>query len=110
MKYFLVFITGSICSFLLICALFFGGSINVISDGIRFQTADGSFTYEAIPSKGRDYQTLEAAYTSYLENEGMERKALYRITKKNYLKIGKWAHYKLMPEWQYPYLPKWKRG
>lgn len=110
MKYLLVFFAGGIGSFFLVSTLFFAGTSKTISEPIHFQTADGHFSYKAIPSKGRDYVALEAAYALFLEENKVERQDIYRVTRMNYLSIGKWARYKSMPEWQYPYLPKWKRA
>ena len=99
-----IFIT-SIITFILISIIFFSNSPEVkIGERIHFQSKDGNFSFTAIPSKGINYVELEKAFSKYkIENKiSDEAYKVYRVTRKNYLKISKWCQYKTMPEWQYP--------
>ena len=76
----------------------------VIMEPIHYQNADGSFTFVAVPEKGRDYEQMERTYAAHLSETGQQRTQLYRTTAINYLNWQKWDQYQHWPEWQYPYL------
>ena len=109
MKYALSILFSAIATFSLITYIFFLPSQIRIGERINFQTADGSFHFMAIPSKGRDYKMMERLYATHLEKTGEEKQQLYRITPINYLNIRKWGNYTARPEWYYPPLPVRKR-
>lgn len=87
------------------------GSEFIIGEKINFQNRNGSFKFTAIPSMGRDYEMMERQFDTFIkENKVLpENTVIYRTTKKNYFKFSKWSEFKKMPEWQYPYLPVFKR-
>ena len=109
MKYIITAVGSAMLTFGVICSAFFLNSNFSIGESIHFRNADGSFTFEAIPSKGRDHEQLQLAFSAYLAESGKEDDQLYRTTAINYLSINKWSQYKSRPEWQYDYLPSWRR-
>lgn len=109
MKRLILVLFTTLITFGLTGALFFQSSSLSIGEQIHFQNKDGSFTYAVIPSKGKEVTHLEEAFTAHKAQAERPDDQLYRITPINYLKVGKWAEYKMLPAWQYPYLPKRKR-
>ena len=76
MKPLLSFISGYLTTALLIILAFSTAKPLSLGEPIKFQTADGQFRYEAIPTKGKDAAALEAAYAQFLAEEGPERELL----------------------------------
>lgn len=78
-----------------------------IGERIEFCTRDGSFTFTAIPSKGRGYEMMERQFVAFkAKNRQLGDTLLYRTSAKNYWRINKWYQYSKMKEWQYPYLSR----
>jgi hypothetical protein len=100
-----IILISFICSGVIIAYLFFNFTNFRIGDKIHFQSKDGTFTYMCMPSKGRDYKSLERSFENYKKEKNIQTNLkLYRTTSINYFEIGRWCEYKTLPEWQYPYL------
>jgi len=104
-KIILTSISSIAITFLVITISFFNSNKISFGERINFQTKNGEFKFTAIPSKGIDYKMMERQFEEFkLKNNTINETTLYRTTTKNYLKISKWCQYKVMPEWQYPFI------
>jgi hypothetical protein len=109
MKILLIIILSSLSTFVLTTYYFFSNNfINVnIGERIYFQTQNGNFEFEAIPSKGRDAEMMERLFTEFKRQHKLTGDStIYRTTPINYFNVRKWCEYKVRSEWQYPYLKK----
>lgn len=72
---------------------------------IYFSTADKKFQYVVIPQKGRGVEMMEANFTRYKDKHGIsnEEYQLYRVTKKEWNRMGNWYSYLTADHWSYPY-------
>ena len=114
MKIFITAILTAILTFSLITYTFFNccSDLTIIDTRtIKFQTRNNEFSFEAMPGKSRGFKMMESQFEEFRkENPNTDDTVIYRIDLKNYLNLKNWCKYKSMSEWQYPYLPPWKRG
>lgn len=90
--------------------LFFTQMGSYMGSHVFFQTENKEFTYMCFSAKGRTTQRMHEKFERFKEdNPKFADLKIYRVSSKNYLNFKKWAEYKLYPEWQYDYLPPWKR-
>ena len=102
-KIILTAILSSGVTFVAICYFFMTSSVWTFGEAIEFRSTQGDFYFEAVPSKGGDYEALESSFLDYKINYGLSKDAkIYRVTRKNYLRINMWCDYKFMKEWNYP--------
>ena len=102
MKSILSFVFGFFLCFLLTAVCFFALSTSgVNTTQIHFESESGNFKFVAMPEKGRDYKMMERQFEAYKQKEQVEEQ-VYRVSRKNYLNVFRWAEYRTVPEWRYP--------
>ena len=74
-----------------------------IGKSYHFQSKDGSFQFDVIPSKGRSIEQMQRSIKK-LEKEQKRTIKVYRTFKKNYFQFWNWLDYISNPIWNYPYL------
>jgi hypothetical protein len=99
--------TASIITLLVAIVLVF--NLTIIPDflsRICFSTVDKEFQYVVIPKKGRDVQLMEDSFKRYKNRKGIRSDdyRLYRVTPKEWNRIGNWYSYFTADHWAYPYM------
>ena len=80
----------------------------VIGKYYYFASKSENFKYDVIPSKGRDINTMERNYSSFLEKQKLEREELYQLVPVKVLKFWNW-HELIWPRRSYDnYKKKYK--
>lgn len=68
----------------------------------EYSNSNGSLTFEAMPSKGRDLGMLQAKL-KHCEVSGNVDTTVYRLFKKQYWKIWLWMDYRYSDYYNFPY-------
>lgn len=69
----------------------------------EYSNADGSFTFEVMPSKGRDIRMMKWRHDEFLASNVPSDTVLYRTFKKHYWKFWLWVDYYNAELYQFPY-------
>lgn len=91
-----------ICTIYLFNISFFPIFLSIID----FSTEDETFQYRVIPQKGRNVELMELNFSDFKERNKISSDSihLFRITKKEWNRVGSWYSYLTDDYWQYPYM------
>jgi len=100
----IISLLSSIITFALIAGIFFNEKNTIIiAPGITFKSSDNGFHHTCYINKGCSYKDVERLFDEYLKSNDLNSEIrLLRVSRRNYLNINMWCHYKNRREWHYP--------